>query len=603
MRSFLTACAFVAGLCGWLAASPLHAQSLDQLIEQALDKHDRILKARADVDKARQEALEALGDWYPELDTTATYGYQGIMNPHDTNTRLPISELDLKLTQKLWDFGTANASIAAARLDLEEARLKLIKVQAKLIREAAGIYVGVEGSNAFLRFSHLLVEAVREKIKFQRNKYAIESAPDSAPETVPRPNTIENVEIPSEFTPKSDDTDKFSLENDGFDSEVSDSFSLSTNDSPDSVKIWDELTKARKKEAQDELRVAEFVHGFRTFFGFTPTPDNLRPAPLLLNNMPASIDEAVSLALKSNVDIALAKLAEVQARKGVEQTKSEEFLPTVDGVLERKWKNNIDGTTDLKVDTVAKVELSWTINLGMTAVNTLKAAESDVSSTAYDLADTRLEIEEKVRDAWHKIETNRRVMEITQEQIAIREYLLQQAEEKAGAHGTSGTAGQSSTSLDIINFKKQIYEANRDYVKASYDVHIATYKLLELIGQLNENIFLKEDTYFIAPNIPPEVTALELAKPARVPAVTLPAGEIPPSLPMGSTPKGGMSGAPQSGKPLVIEIPPGPASDPQDGHISAAAKKPDEDFFNAVRDVFRNQFKAQKNPVPPNQAN
>lgn len=478
------------GSCGIFAAPEAFAQSLDQLIEQAQQKHDRILKARADVESARQKALEALGDWYPELKTTASHGYQAVANPHDTNTRLPFSELDLKLTQKLWDFGASNATIESARLNLTKAKLKLTKVKARFIREAAGVYAGVEGSNAFLKFSLLQVNSVREKIKFQRNKHAIES--EIAP--TPRIDAPENAETPSQFPPKTDDTEAFKLTDNGFGSGVEDKFTLGANDSPDSAKIWDELTKAQKKQVNDELRVAEYIHGFRTFFGFTPDPDKLLPAPLLLDRMPTSIDDAIHKANESNAEIALAKLAETLARKKVEQSTSKNFFPSVDGIVQRKWKNNVDGTTDLKTDTVAKVELSWPFNLGMTAVNTLKAAESDVSSRAHDWADTRIDIEEKVRDAWKKIETNRRIMDLTLEQITIREYLLQQAEEKIRAHDATGSNAQSSTSLDIINFNKQIYEANRDYVKASYDVHIATYKLLELTGQLNDNIFLQKDT-------------------------------------------------------------------------------------------------------------
>jgi len=486
MRGFLTVSVILVAIISACAVTSARAESLGQLLDQVLKTHDRILKAQADVDTDRQKAIAALGGWFPELKTTASHGYQAVMNPHADNTRLPFTDVDLKLTQRLWDFGATDATVEAARLKLAKSKLKLAKVRSKLIREAAGIYVGVEGSNAFLKFSNLLISAVRDKIRFQRHKYAIEKdvSPDARRATVP------NVETPSEFTAKTTDESPFNLEKDGFEPDVGDRFTLSPNDSPDSVKIWDELTKAQKKEETDKLRVAEFMHGFRTFFGFKPNPDKLRPAPLLLDRMPVSIDEAVQQALESNVDIALAKLAETQARKDVDKARSKEFLPTIDGILQRKWKNNVDGITDLKTDTVAKVELNWPFNLGMTAVNTLKAAKSGVSSAAHDLADTRLSVEEKVRDAWTKIETNRRIMEITQEQISIREYLLQQAEEKTKAHGSADGPDRLATNLDIINYKKQIYEANRDYVKASYDVYIATYKLLELTGQLSENIFL-----------------------------------------------------------------------------------------------------------------
>jgi len=573
MRKLLTVSALLAALCGGFVM-PAAAQSLESLLDEALKKHDRILKAKADVDAAREEAKAALADWYPELDATANHGFQGVMNPHADNTRLPFSEVDLTLTQRLWDFGASNAAIKKARLEFEEAQLKLAQVRAKFIREGAILYVSVVGSNAFLKYTGLLADAVRKKVQHQRKDNSSLSTEDQVSET------LSEVEEPRQFE----------LEKDEFDEDVSDSFSLTDSDNSDSVKIWDELTKAQRTEIKDNLKVRQIYHDFRKHFGFQPNPEKLKPASLLLDYLPTSVEDALEQAFEHNAEIRVAKIKQAQAQQELKATRSEEFFPTIEGIVQRKWKNNVDGTTDLKVDTLAKVEMSMTFNLGMTATNTLRAAVSDVSSSAHDLADTRLEIENDVRDAWDKMKASQQLQKVTEEQIAIREFLLTEAKRN------------EESALKILGIEKTIYKARRDYVQERDKVSFEIYKLLELTGRFNSNIFHPEQASYSAPDVPPRETARTPKNSASEPTASQPARGQSPSLPTGPATKpasqsslpaetvapassarqGGVSGAPHLSGPTSV-----------DEHIADAAKQSDQKFFATVRDVFDKQFQAQ----------
>ena len=581
MRKYLTASLVVAALCGGFAV-PAGAQSLESLLDEALKKHDRILKAEADVVTAREEAKAALSDWYPELDATAMHGFQGVMNPHAENTRLPFSEIDLTLTQLLWDFGASNADIKKARLKFEEARLKLAKIRAKFIREGAILYVGVVGSNAFLKYTGLLADVVRKKVQYQRkdnSSLSKQSAEDQVDETLR----------------ETDEPRQFEIEQNEFDENVDDSFSLTDSDNSDSVKIWDELTKAQRTEIKDKLKVRQIYHDFRKHFGFQPKPENLKPASLLLKYLPTSLEDALEQALEHNAEIRIAKLKQAQAQQDLKSTRSEEFFPTIEGIVSRKWKNNVDGTTDLKVDTLAKIEMSMTFNLGLTATNTLRAAVSDVSSSAYDLADTRLEIENDVRDAWEKMKASQQLQKITEEQIAIREFLLGEAK-----------ANEDSI-LKILGIEKTLYKAKRDYVQERDKVSFEIYKLLELTGRFNKNIFRSEQASYSAPNTllketarTPKNSAPEqtVPKPARGQSPSLPTGPVTQPAPS-SQPVKIATPAPSARQGKVFGAPQSTITTQVDSHIPSAAKQPDEKFFNSVRDVFDKQFKAQTPPASP----
>lgn len=68
--------------------------------------HNRILAARADLAAARENMALAQGAWFPEFSLTAHYGFEEQRKGQGVNdTRMPSREVDLKVTQLLWDFG------------------------------------------------------------------------------------------------------------------------------------------------------------------------------------------------------------------------------------------------------------------------------------------------------------------------------------------------------------------------------------------------------------------------------------------------------------------------------------------------------------------
>lgn len=145
--------AMLVGMSPFIGAAPVAAQALESLLPKLLESHDRIIARKADARAARNRARKALGDWYPTLDTTINHGYENIENPHSTDDSLPFQEIDLSLTQKLWDFGVTSAAVEKARLDLAESEIKLLDARDDLIQEAVEAYVNLSRAYKVLEFA------------------------------------------------------------------------------------------------------------------------------------------------------------------------------------------------------------------------------------------------------------------------------------------------------------------------------------------------------------------------------------------------------------------------------------------------------------------
>lgn len=426
MRMYLTACVLLGALYGMFPARPALAQSLETLLESVIQTDHRVIGARADIAAAEDRAREALGDWFPLLEPTASHGYELIQNPHDSDTGLPFSEFNLSLTQKLWDFGATNALVEKARLELVEKQLTLTKIKEDLILESINAYVNL------FKVYHSLTFAQQSKDNVQKQT---------------------GLEV----------------------AKVESGSGLST----DVLQAKSQLAGAIAREIQSEGALLAARNRYRAVFGKPPVPEKMLPVALPLNLLSHTLEDAIDRALDKNTQIAIDSLGEAIARQDHKNAYSDNFFPKFEGVITQKWKNNVSGTVDLKKETLAKIEMTMPFNLGFTAVNTLRAAESDVIASSRVVADTRRNIEEEVRNAWQELNTAKLTARSLQNQADISAAFLELARQER-------KLGQRSL-IDVLSGETSLLNAQSDSISAETDVIIAAFKLLSVTGELKEN--------------------------------------------------------------------------------------------------------------------
>lgn len=98
------------------------AQSLSEKLEILIKTHKRVLASEADVSAANEQMAVASGAWYPTFDLTANMGHDHRNKPAgSTDTSAVARNVDMSLTQRLWDFGSTDASIERAKISLTQA--------------------------------------------------------------------------------------------------------------------------------------------------------------------------------------------------------------------------------------------------------------------------------------------------------------------------------------------------------------------------------------------------------------------------------------------------------------------------------------------------
>lgn len=435
-KLLLKTIAISASICAliWTAAGVSQAQGLTELLQKTVENHERVVAAKSDVAAAQRRARSALGDWFPTLDTTANYGFERQYKHESANTSTSFNEFDLKLTQLLWDFGKTNATVRKAALNLEKAEVTLATTRQNLMLEAATAYLNLIRTKEVLEFARQSEENIRKQTGLEEALVETGSG-------------------------------------------------LST----DVLQAKSQLAGAEARRIQNEGTLITARNRFRAIFGFDQEDiSNIVRPKVPIGSLPSNLADAIENARDRNNRLKTAGLDEQIAREDIRETRGSEFFPTIEGTVERKWKNNVGGTLEFKGETLAKVELSLPLNLGLTGFDELAAAKSDLKSKTLTTADTRRTIEEEVRNGWSALVIARRVFRSLQNQASISAAFLDLARKER-------ELGQRSL-IDVLSGETSLINARSDSVSAEFDVAIAVYTLINAMGQLNYEMFETEQS-------------------------------------------------------------------------------------------------------------
>lgn len=436
-------------------SSAARAENIETLLPYVVDNHDRVRADEARLRAARNRAREALGDWYPTLSNTLNAGTERQQNDNGDDTSTGFNEWDISLTQLLWDFGSTNASIDKARLQVEEARLNLIETRQSLILEAITAYMNLIRAHQTVQFADQSAENIRKQTGLEEALVGLGS---------------------------------------GFSTDV--------------LQAKSQLAGAEARRASSEGALSAALNRYKAVFGRVPDDiDALETVPFPAPFLPTSLTQATDIALEMNPSLKNAILASDIAREDVRKARADNFTPKIEASGSRKFKNNVGGTIGSEQETLAKVEMTFDFNLGFTAVNTLKASEQDLSASTYSAADTRRTIEEQVRNAWQQLDTAKRTASHLDNQANIEAAFLDLARNER-------QLGRRSL-IDVLSGETTLINAKSDALSARTDVVIAAYGLLAASGLLEYDII--KQSKGIEPPVHSPPSPVREAPPAAAP--------------------------------------------------------------------------------------
>ena len=411
------------------ASFPAFSQPFFERYEALLERHKLVKAAEADIEAQRERIKSTIGGWYPRLNLTGFYGREKIRNPVETpDTSFLTREFDFNVTQLLWDFGVANSQIRTAHLQLELVQSQLFAARQDVLLRALSAHVNVRRTVEVLNFA----KQSEENIKAQA--------------------TLE-------------------------DALVQRGAGLSTDVLQAKVTLAG--AEARRVQSEGALEVAK--NTYKTLFSEFPTDaKRLEVVSVPEFLFPETVDEAVQLSFEGNPNLRAAMIGVKVAEEAIETTRASEFYPTLDLVGEAKFKQDVGGAAGFKREALGKVQFTFPFNLGFTAINSLRAAESDSTAASRRVSDLRDQIEEQARNAWSNLVTAGQNAALLQNQANIAaEFLdLARKERQLGKR----------TLIDVLAGETNLINAQSDATSAQSDVIIAGLTLLSVMGQLSVDV-------------------------------------------------------------------------------------------------------------------
>jgi outer membrane protein, adhesin transport system len=404
----------------------LRAEPLSELLPEFLGNHNLIRAAKSDVIAAKETAVAAKGGWYPALSTTLTYGNEQQQKPTGDDTNMVSRQATLTVTQRLWDGGETSSAVRTANLS---------KLQSEAILKTTESSLLLRGFTAYMN-----VIRAAEGLNYAKRSEA-------------------NIKKQTELE------DALVKRGAGFSTDVL------------QAKVQFSGAQARRVRAEGGLAIA--TNAYRGVFLKDPGPIDSMVKPRLPSDLiPATVEEAVSNALKNNAFLVANNLTSQIAMEAINSTRAREYMPTVDGIVDFNHKRDAGSTWGTQQEIFSKVQVSFPFNLGFTAINTLKATSEVHNAANYRYADAKTSIEEATRNAWEQLKTAKlnAVMLKNQANIASEFLVFARKERKLGRRSL----------LDVLGGETALINSSSDSASANIDISIASMTLLDAMGELNE---------------------------------------------------------------------------------------------------------------------
>lgn len=245
------------------------------------------------------------------------------------------------------------------------------------------------------------------------------------------------------------------------------------------------LSRARSDAIQASGNVTIAEAAFERLIGSQPAKSIAYPDSF--PDIPATLDEAVDIAQKSNPRIIAADFTEEAADDAVSVTKAR-LLPdvTLRGAVSRAEGS---GFTGVNFDTDSLLlNVNVPLYQGGAQYSRVREAKTEKSRRRYELMETRNEVRQQTIQAWESYQTSNAVIDAQKDAITAAEVALDGVKQEQ-LYG-------SRTVLDVLDAEQELFVARINLMRSERNRMVSWYGLLAVLGQLSpENLGLEVVQY------------------------------------------------------------------------------------------------------------
>ncbi len=238
-----------------------------------------------------------------------------------------------------------------------------------------------------------------------------------------------------------------------------------------------DLAVASEIGAQNQLATAH--EALREVTGqLTTAVEQLGDKMELISPEPADVNEWVASALAQNYDLKAAKAAVTAARQQLKLQRANRS-PNIDLVASHNYNDTGGVFGDRQsTSTAIGVQLSMPLYQGGAIPSRIRQAQHQLDQAKEALEQQRRAIHRATSDAYYNVQANISRVKALKQAVVSSESALEATE--------AGYEVGTRTTVDVLNVRRNLYRAQRDYARARYDYIISTLRLKQATGVLSE---------------------------------------------------------------------------------------------------------------------
>ena len=420
-------CLLGSAVIAMAAGMPAAGETLDEAIASAFATNPQLDLQRYETDIAREGLEQARSGGRTTVNVSGSAGYEYVDTTSPFSFNLgdrPIASAQVQAVQPIYTGGRVSAGIRQAKAGVSAAKSQFDAAEQSLILDVVTAYVDVRRD--------------REAVAIRKN----------------------NVDVTAEQVRAADD--RFEV-------------GVVTRTDVSLANARLEGARAALAGAEASREASEANYQFLTSL----KPGDLAPPPPI-PPLPASLEEAVAIALDGNPDIEAARNSERAASEAIEVARAQ-YRPQVNLVGTAGVQETYGSDADQR-DTSVSAVVQGTIPLlsGGLIKSQVSSARLRRNQARNQIDILERQIRAQVAQAWFGYDASLRSIEASSRQVDAAEIAYEGAKEEL--------AVGVRTTLDVLDQEQQLFEARLALVQSERDAYVAAFRLLRAAGELDQPV-------------------------------------------------------------------------------------------------------------------
>jgi outer membrane protein len=406
-------------------ASSASGQTLTQALAEAYNTNPQLLAQRALLRATDEQVPQALSGWRPTVTFTGNVGgaRASYANPPAKSLYLTFYEnaLTLQATQPIYSGGRTLAQTRQAMNTVESTRAQTLSIETSVFAAVAMAHLDVVRDQALVEVDRNNVQVLRKQLEATQDRFRV-----------------------GEVT------------------------------RTDVAQAESSLAQAVGTETTAEGTLAQSRAEYVRTVGHSP---GILLLPRERPTLPATREEAQSLAANNNYSVISANFAQLAARDNIDVVKSS-LLPQISlvGTYTRAVGPSITQNSALESEGLIQAQMTWSLYEGGNIYSQTRQAEQTVGQRLSQVDDARRAAVQTATDAWETLKSARASVASFAAAVRAAQIALEGVQQQA----LVGTA----TTLDVLIQNQQLLTTQQQLITAEHDSALAEFNLAAAIGTL-----------------------------------------------------------------------------------------------------------------------